>query len=69
VVTVFGPTDPKWTEIWFKDERQVSVPVFCGPCQKKLCPLDHRCMTRVSGEMVIDAVAELLGRRTPLPVR
>jgi heptosyltransferase II len=69
VVTVFGPTDPQWTEIWFKDERQVSVPVFCGPCQKKVCPLDHRCMTRVSGEMVIDAVMELLGKRTPLPVR
>jgi heptosyltransferase-2 len=48
VVTVFGPTHPEWTEIYYAKERQVAVKVFCGPCQKKLCPLDHRCMTRVT---------------------
>ncbi|HLL89309.1 MAG TPA: lipopolysaccharide heptosyltransferase II, partial [Tepidisphaeraceae bacterium] len=48
VVTVFGPTHPQWTEIYFPKERQVAVKVFCGPCQKKVCPLDHRCMTRVT---------------------
>ncbi len=62
VVTVFGPTHPDWTTIWFDKERQVSVPVFCGPCQKKICPLDHRCMTRVTPNMVLDACAELLGQ-------
>jgi heptosyltransferase II len=69
VVTIFGPTHPQWTEIYFAKERQVSVPVFCGPCQKKTCPLDHRCMTRVTPAMVFDAVLELLGKRTPLPIR
>jgi heptosyltransferase II len=69
VVTIFGPTHPAWTEIYFQKERQVSVPVHCGPCQKKTCPLDHRCMTRVSPGMVFDAALELLGRRTPLRVR
>ena len=48
VVTVFGPTHPEWTEIYFAKERKVAVKVFCGPCQKKTCPLDHRCMTRVT---------------------
>ena len=60
VVTVFGPTDPRWTEIDFKDERVVRVEVFCGPCQKKRCPLDHRCMTQVSASMVFERVAGLL---------
>lgn len=60
VVTIFGPTDPAWTEIGFAKERQVMVDVFCGPCQKKKCPLDHRCMTQISPEMVFARAAELL---------
>ncbi len=59
VVTIFGPTDPAWTEIGFDAERQVSVKVFCGPCQKKKCPLDHRCMTRIDAQMVTQQVVDL----------
>jgi heptosyltransferase-2 len=61
VVTIFGPTHPQWTEIYYARERQVSVKVFCGPCQKKTCPLDHRCMTRVTPGMVMEASMQLLG--------
>ena len=76
VVTVFGPTHPEWTEIYYAKERQVAVKVFCGPCQKKTCPLDHRCMTRVTPGMVYDRSIELLTptraagttTSTPLPV-
>ncbi len=60
VVTVFGPTDPAWTEIHFPLERQVMVNVFCGPCQKKRCPLDHRCMTQITPAMVAAQAAALL---------
>ena len=60
VVTVFGPTFPEWTEIYYAKERQVAVKVFCGPCQKKCCPLDHRCMTRVTPGMVFEAAMGLL---------
>jgi len=60
VVTVFGPTHPEWTEIYYAKERQVAVKVFCGPCQKKICPLDHRCMTRVTPGMVFVASMQLL---------
>jgi heptosyltransferase-2 len=72
VVTVFGPTHPEWTEINFEKERKVAVKVFCGPCQKKVCPLDHRCMTGVTPAMVHLAAMQLLGRplttATSLPV-
>jgi heptosyltransferase-2 len=78
VVTVFGPTHPEWTDIYYPAERQVRIDVFCGPCQKKVCPLDHRCMTGVTPAMVWDASMQLLlpersteppvGRRFPLPV-
>ena len=65
VVTIFGPTHPQWTEIYYAKERQVAVKVFCGPCQKKICPLDHRCMTRISPDMVFDASNELLPHNAP----
>jgi len=60
VVTIFGPTHPEWTEIYFAKERKVAVKVFCGPCQKKTCPLDHRCMTRVTPRMVFEIAVSLL---------
>ena len=66
VITVFGPTHPEWTEINFAHERKVAVKVFCGPCQKKTCPLDHRCMTRVTPGMVFEKAEELLGPRETL---
>lgn len=65
VVTVFGPTDPTWSEIDFAHERQVYVDVYCRPCQKKKCPLrntpdDHQCMTKIDAPMVVSRAAELL---------
>lgn len=59
VVTIFGPTDPKWTEIGFARERQVMLDVECGPCQLKRCPLDHRCMNGIDAEMVFKRAAAL----------
>lgn len=60
VVTIFGPTHPEWTEINFDRERKVAVKVFCGPCQKKTCPLDHRCMARITPQLVYDTAMQLL---------
>jgi heptosyltransferase-2 len=59
LVTLFGPTDPRWAEIFYNLEQQVAVPVPCGPCQLKRCPIDHRCMTGITPEMVVEAVARL----------
>lgn len=63
VVTIFGPTDPKWTETDVATERSLMVKVHCGPCMKRTCPLDHRCMTWVSTEMVLASASELLKER------
>ena len=65
VVTIFGPTHPEWTEIYYPKERQVAVKVFCGPCQKKVCPLDHRCMTRLTPNIVWEAAMQLLSPSAP----
>lgn len=60
VVTIFGPTDPAWTVLDQVVERQIQVPVDCGPCQLKRCPLDHRCMTRITPERVSQACGQLV---------
>jgi heptosyltransferase-2 len=60
VVTLFGPTDPVWAETFATKERQVRIPVPCGPCQLKKCPIDHRCMTRLTPDLVLAAAEELL---------
>lgn len=68
VVTVFGPTDPVWSEIEFEWERQVYADVYCRPCQKKNCPLkntfeDHQCMTEIEPDLVFEQASDLLQRR------
>ena len=65
VITLFGPTHPEWTEIYFGKETKLSVPVPCGPCQLKRCPLDHRCMTRLTPGMVYAAATRALAAPTP----
>ena len=59
VVTLFGPTDPIWAETFYERERQVRIDVPCGPCQLKKCPIDHRCLTGLTTEMVLAAAREL----------
>ena len=65
LVTLFGPTDPRWAEIFYSGERQLSVSVPCGPCQLKRCPIDHRCMTALGVEQVWNAVLEQWQRTRP----
>jgi heptosyltransferase II len=59
VVTLFGPTDPVWAETYFDKERQVRIDVPCGPCQLKKCPIDHRCLTGLTVDLVLAAVRDL----------
>ena len=63
VVTIFGPTHPEWTQTSYDKERIVRVEVDCGPCQKRVCPLDLRCMTRITVDMVTQAAMEMISAR------
>ena len=60
VVAIFGSTDPAWTDTFFDGERIVRAQVDCGPCQKKTCKQDHRCMEMITPDMVLDPAVELL---------
>lgn len=64
VVTVFGPTDPAWTETHFERERAVLLDLACQPCQKKHCPLGHNnCMKELGPDLVLNAARSLLRER------
>jgi heptosyltransferase-2 len=70
VVTLFGPTHSAWTDTDYPDERKLSIPVDCGPCQKKVCPLGHRkCMDGITTDMVTDACVALLDSHMATVVR
>jgi heptosyltransferase-2 len=64
VVAVFGPTDWRETAPLGDRHRLVREPVHCSPCKLRDCPIDHRCMTRISADRVLDAARELLGETT-----
>jgi heptosyltransferase-2 len=60
VVTLMGPTDPRHTNHLLERQRVLREEVECSPCGLKTCPIDHRCMTRLSPERVVRAAEELL---------
>ncbi len=59
-VAVFGPTDPWATGPKGPCVRLVREPLDCSPCKLRVCPIDHRCMRRISAEAVARAALELL---------
>jgi heptosyltransferase-2 len=63
VVCIMGPTSPRYTDVNLERQIVVRVDVDCGPCQEKVCRTDHRCMTRITPEMVLAAAARLLADR------
>ena len=66
VVAVFGPTDWKTTAPYGQEQGIVRQPVDCAPCLLRECPIDHRCMTGVTVDMVFQAAEKLL--REPVRV-
>jgi heptosyltransferase-2 len=59
-VTVFGPTDETATGPSGPNARLVREPVDCAPCKLRECPTDHRCMTRVTSDLVVAEALRLL---------
>ena len=64
-VTVFGPTDETATGPSGAHARLVREPVDCAPCMLRECPIDHRCMTRVTAEQVVRVATDLLLAGSP----
>ncbi|MBI1345141.1 lipopolysaccharide heptosyltransferase II [bacterium] len=63
VITLFGPTHIAWSETFDPQAVHLQIPVDCGPCQQRECPLKHhRCMRDLTVEQVFAAVQTQLHR-------
>jgi heptosyltransferase-2 len=59
-IAVFGATDNAATGPTGPNARVVRQPVECSPCLLRECPIDHRCMSRVSADRVVKEALALL---------
>src|SRR5262249_25677544 len=66
-VAIFGATDDTTTGPTGPLARVVREHVECSPCLLRECPIDHRCMTRVSSDRVAGIAARLLKESAPAP--
>jgi lipopolysaccharide heptosyltransferase II len=66
VVAIFGPTDERVTAP-LGDREIIIEQVFCRPCMLRDCPIDHRCMKRITVDRVLAAAASRLPAPGPRP--
>jgi heptosyltransferase-2 len=58
VVCLMGPTSLAKTNLNLERVAVLSAPVACRPCYHRVCPTDHRCMTRLAPSRAIAAALE-----------
>jgi heptosyltransferase-2 len=64
-VAIFGATDDTTTGPTGPLARVIREHVECSPCLLRDCPIDHRCMTRVSADRVASAALQLWEESAP----
>ena len=60
LVAVFGSTDWNETAPVSERARVVREETECAPCRLRECPIDHRCMRRVTVDRVAEAALDLM---------
>jgi heptosyltransferase-2 len=61
LVSVYGSTSPKFTPPLAEQVEIVSIPVDCGPCFQRECPLGHmKCLNDLRPQRVIDALQRVV---------
>jgi lipopolysaccharide heptosyltransferase II len=62
-IVLMGPTAVGYTNLNLKRTKLMREPVECSPCQLKVCPIDHRCMTRLLPARVLAEARAALSQR------
>lgn len=60
VVALIGPTHPGYTVVDHAASRILCEQVDCWPCHLAKCPVDFRCMKRLTADKVVAACDDLL---------
>lgn len=56
-IVIFGPTNPLTTHPI--GAEIVRKEVECSPCMLRDCPIDHRCMTQISADEILERIKSL----------
>lgn len=65
IVSLYGPTHVAWGNTHFPHEIHLQHEVPCGPCMKRVCPLEHHnCMRDLTVDRVFSAVVKQLETQT-----
>jgi heptosyltransferase-2 len=59
-VVLMGPTSLAKTNMNLERVQVLAADVGCRPCYHRVCPIDHRCMTRLDPERVVAAARRAL---------
>ncbi len=62
VVMILGPTSLAKTDLNLERVDVLSSDVACRPCYRRHCPIDHRCMTRIHPDAVVEQARTALAR-------
>jgi heptosyltransferase II len=65
VAVLMGATDPRKTDSDYPRTVILRHEVECGPCYKRSCPTDHRCMNLITAKETLAAAEDLLTRYGP----
>ena len=68
VIGIFGSTDPEGTAPVTEQFTLIRECVSCSPCFLRQCPVDHRCMERITVDSVFSAAMQLRNSRKNLSV-
>ena len=66
VIGLFGSTDPRATGPRGRWARIIYKNVACGPCFRRVCPTDLKCLTRITPEEVMVVAEELWESKTDI---
>jgi len=61
-IVIFGPTNPLTTRPFSAQAEILRHPPDCAPCMLRDCPIDHRCMTAITVDEVLERSLSLLKR-------
>lgn len=60
LLAIFGPTDPALTGPKSLNSYIVFNKTNCGPCFKRVCPIDHKCMRQINPEVIFQKALTIL---------
>ncbi len=62
-IAIFGPTNDETTRPYSFHAEVIRKNVDCSPCMLRDCPIDHRCMTRISVDEIFELANEKLNAK------